>query len=372
MTKKYFKGLNSLRFVAAFIVILTHIELLKLWNGMDNLLDVPFFNRTGGHLGVILFFVLSGFLITYLLLKEFEAKNKINILKFYGRRILRIWPIYYLTVIFCVFILPILNDFFGFTFQAYSFNQVVYYFCFLPNIAKSLSLFVDGIVHLWSIGVEEQFYLIWPFIILFFRKHLFIVLVVFFLGISILPFFIGFLNTHSNLFLDNKILFERLLSFVEHFKINAMSIGGIIAYIYYNQKNWLNWLFKYYIGEFLVLITFALWFYGFQLYTISDEFYAILFSLIIYKVVINDKPLIKLFDNRIVNYLGEISYGLYVYHWLVLQTVINFVKRYIVNFEHEMIKVNLIIYIGTIFFTILISHFSYQYFEKFFLKYKRN
>jgi peptidoglycan/LPS O-acetylase OafA/YrhL len=81
MNKVYFPNLNGLRFFAAFSVMLYHF----FGEGLIN-----------GHYGVVLFFVLSGFLITYLLFEEKEKFGKIEIKKFYFRRILRIWPLYYL------------------------------------------------------------------------------------------------------------------------------------------------------------------------------------------------------------------------------------------------------------------------------------
>lgn len=118
-SRTYFGGLNSLRFFAAMAVVLTHVELVKkllfydctLWlktddwiigNALQSILRegppkpiswLSPFVTFGGYFGVIFFFVLSGFLITYLLLKEKERSQTIAIKNFYIRRILRIWQI---------------------------------------------------------------------------------------------------------------------------------------------------------------------------------------------------------------------------------------------------------------------------------------
>mgnify|MGYP000751166612 CR=1 FL=1 len=95
----YFKGFNGVRFIAASAVIVHHIEEYKAVYlfGRDDLWARPFVYQLG-RLGVALFFVLSGFLITYLLLAEKQKTGTIAIRKFYIRRVLRIWPLYFLIV----------------------------------------------------------------------------------------------------------------------------------------------------------------------------------------------------------------------------------------------------------------------------------
>ncbi|MBL0102606.1 MAG: acyltransferase [Bacteroidetes bacterium] len=102
MTNKiHFPGLNGLRFIAAFLVLVHHNERIKLRLGLENFWESQFIIVVG-KLGVILFFVLSGFLITYLLLKEEKKTGSIHVKQFYIRRILRIWPLYFLIMgLFC-------------------------------------------------------------------------------------------------------------------------------------------------------------------------------------------------------------------------------------------------------------------------------
>lgn len=89
----YFKNLNSVRFIAATFVVIHHIEQLK------GLAGYPYRSwYVLGRTGVILFFALSGFLITSLLLAEQRETGCIHLRKFYVRRALRIWPLYYLIV----------------------------------------------------------------------------------------------------------------------------------------------------------------------------------------------------------------------------------------------------------------------------------
>lgn len=105
LTKIYFPNLNGLRFIAAFMVIVYHIEQFLSYFGYQNLTRNPVIKLIG-PLGVELFFVLSGFLITYLILAEEKVTKTISIKDFYIRRILRIWPLYYFVGFLAFFVLP--------------------------------------------------------------------------------------------------------------------------------------------------------------------------------------------------------------------------------------------------------------------------
>ena len=94
---KLFPGLNSLRFMAAFLVLMHHSETIKSKHGIVNFDWLGLF-KNGGN-AVTFFFVLSGFLITYLLLKERHKTATTSIKNFYLKRVLRIWPLYFLLVL---------------------------------------------------------------------------------------------------------------------------------------------------------------------------------------------------------------------------------------------------------------------------------
>src|SRR5215204_2292769 len=103
----YFKNITSLRFFAALLVFCSHFEIIKKLNGLPAFTHVAFF-REAGHLGVVCFFVLSGFLITYLLLREQNDFSRIHVGRFYLRRVLRIWPLYFLILVLGFFVFPML------------------------------------------------------------------------------------------------------------------------------------------------------------------------------------------------------------------------------------------------------------------------
>src|SRR5690554_6407842 len=124
--KIFFNGLNELRAFAALSVIFHHIELFKLRDGISSIFSNSYFHffiEKLGKNGVYLFFVLSGFLITYLLLQEKSNNhNKISFKKFYLRRIFRIWPLYYTVIAISFILIPFL----AFNFEI--FRLTPYYF----------------------------------------------------------------------------------------------------------------------------------------------------------------------------------------------------------------------------------------------------
>ena len=159
--RSYMPGLDGLRALAVFAVIAFHLSL-------------PF--APGGFLGVTLFFVLSGYLITDLLLSEWTINNKINFKDFYIRRGKRLLPsIYFLLICLTAYISIFAPDFlsnlksdilpaaFSFSNWWYIFNKIPYFESF-----ASPSLFI----HFWSLAVEVQFYLIWPFLLFLMQRFI--------------------------------------------------------------------------------------------------------------------------------------------------------------------------------------------------------
>ena len=178
----YLPGLNTLRFIAAFFVVISHanISLFKL--GIYDECKFPFLNRGGDS--VDFFFTLSGFLITYLLINELKNTQTISITQFYRRRVLRIWPLYFLIIIIGFIILGVVYPMIykKAFFETDILSLVLMFVFFIPNFAAKN--FMVGLLNpLWSIGVEEQFYLFWAPLVKKFRKHIFSV-VLFFLVLS--------------------------------------------------------------------------------------------------------------------------------------------------------------------------------------------
>ena len=200
--KVFFPNLNGLRAIGALTVVFGLIELSKKEFGLPNLLgSFYYFKFTSGHLGVLLFYTLSGFLITYLLFVVKINFNTINIKEFLIRRALRIWPIYYLAVFFTLFFFPLfIFDYPGRVFLSDDRFWPIFfiYFFLVPNFGSVGIGGAGGIFQLGTIGTEEQFYWIWPFFIKFF-KRIDVFLLLFFIFISLLPHFVDYSKIHYRL-----------------------------------------------------------------------------------------------------------------------------------------------------------------------------
>lgn len=139
-------GLDFLRAVAVMLVLGDHssAELLGLGVGLN------------GGLGVELFFVLSGFLITWMLQHEFQKKNTIDFRAFYWRRLLRLMPIFYVYVIACLLMLALLH-------RPIPWGAVISGLTYTTNYYQALhDAPTHFLSHCWSLAVEEQFYFLWP------------------------------------------------------------------------------------------------------------------------------------------------------------------------------------------------------------------
>ena len=191
----HLSGLNGLRAIAALSVVVAHVTL-------DHIADFGFpnnFDFAMADYGVTLFFVISGFLITFLLLKEIENTSTISVPKFYARRILRIWPIYYLFIIISFIVCWIFNS----EIQFYNQNFWLYIF-FASNIPLVFHQQIFILAHYWSIGVEEQFYALWPWLVKFSKNKLLLISLSVFGVIFLLKLFWSFESYSLSLILISK------------------------------------------------------------------------------------------------------------------------------------------------------------------------
>lgn len=366
----YFNGLNALRFFAASLVVFHHAEQIRSKSGLFTLKSFSFFNN--GGIAVTFFFILSGFLITYLLLKERSSKGVISIKKFYYRRILRIWPLYYLLVFIGALLIPFLISYLNISYEMpYTFSEVILFFIFF---APFMVTFIFGhhlLEPLWSIGVEEIFYIFWAPIVKYINisvtKLSVFIIVLKFLLVSLSPFFI-----------ENELYFQ-LLGKLQFESMAVGALGAVWVFKYYEQFD--SSFFIFHRLTQIILMSFITIRIVFFKYLISNvnEFAFIqstfvfnlavnfLFLWLILNVSLNKHSLIKL-NSRVFNFLGDISYGIYMYHMLIIFTIMLVLKDYLMSIDE--ISATVLFYFLVFLGTIFVSYVSKQYFENYFINLK--
>ncbi len=344
----FLPGLNGLRAIAAISVVIAHVT-------NQNISDFGFpntFNFGLADYGVTLFFVISGFLITFLLLKEQMVSGNILVPKFYLRRILRIWPLYYFYILIIIAFLYLTNKT-----EDFKSEQLWFYVFFMANIPIIAHNVIFLIAHYWSIGVEEQFYLFWPWFLKIKKSKLFkiIVIIIFLL---IIAKFILYL-TVGQASLSYRFLF--------YSRFQCMMIGALGGILFIaKNKLFLN-LFSAKLVQFLSWIIFFL--IGFNLIDfpliVSHEVISVASLSIIIGQFFTDRRLVNL-DTKFFDMTGKISYGVYIYHPLVIVMLSKIIKP----IEMQITVRYIIAYSTSVIISLCIAWISFKYFENPFLKLK--
>lgn len=364
----YIEKIDVIRFLAAMMVVVYHgyDRWVSIW-GYNRFMvtteDENSLNTAGkwinsalqnGGFGVDVFFLISGFLITMLLLKERESFGKINIPKFYIRRSLRIWPLYYLTIS----VAPFLVSWLGKTGEPNYWANLFFYNNF---DTASTHYWIYPLAHMWSLCVEEHFYLLWPFIIAFVPlKRLFNVMV-FVVCASVCYRAYVVLNTPEpwyTLFLSS---FSR---------VDVIAIGGIAGYLHWKKPISLNISVG---ARLMIYAVFIVLICNDKIYAWDNLFMACVkkyiyvgmagFAMLNY--LFNEKPLLNWTNNKVIRYFGKVSYGIYVIGLIALDVIVE-------KIMFQLGSSNLYFYWAlVILFSIGIPILSYELYEKWFLKLKK-
>lgn len=366
---KYFESLNGLRFIAAYLVVMHHSETIRNKNGLFNLDHLAFFKN--GGTAVTFFFVLSGFLITWLLLKEHAKTGRISVSHFYLRRVLRIWPLYFLLVLIGAVLVPYALGMIGYDYEMpYTFGQTWYWFLFFMPFIVNFKFGHHLLEPLWSIGVEEVFYLMWAPLVKFLRKHILWLLY----GVIAIKVILLLVATFAN----PGDLFSYVVATLQ---FEAMAIGGLGAWWLYNREKPVSgaFVFRKPVQSFLfVLLVLRL---GFHYYFSQYQLYQLLFNLpvlsslvleglflfTIINLSVNEKRLFS-FKGRWIDYLGDISYGVYMYHMLIIFAVVLVLKKLLLQLSP--LPATLAYYAIVTTGVILVASLSKKLFEDPFLRLK--
>jgi peptidoglycan/LPS O-acetylase OafA/YrhL len=356
--REHFQSIDALRFFAFLKVYLLHIPLDDKFPNFSLI-------KLGGGIGVSFFFVLSGFLIAYLLFLEKANSNRIDLLNFYKRRAFRIWPLFFLMVII-VFLLPFdLKQQLGLHMVGggYDFDWR-FSFTFLENYkmiimdqfpkTTPLSVF-------WSLCIEEHFYIVWGLLFYFLSSKNVLRLLISFV-------IIAWVSRGYESYFSNNLVIETndLLTNMDYF-----SCGGILAYVFVFHQVKLNavllkigkWNLKLcLLGLVLILI------FHNQLIPDRTEFsfifkpsiIAAVFTLIICLFISAESGIV--IKSKLLNYLGVRSYGLYVFHIIAIHMMYQYCLLHHIRIDTTL---SLFLFILISFSsTVLVSMLSYRYFEK--------
>jgi len=354
--KLYFSNLDGLRAIAVLLVVVWHIELHKVRFGFKQL----FFNDIG-FMGVSVFFVLSGFLITYILMVEKAVEGQVNIKSFYVRRVLRIWPLYFFALFFGFFIYP----------GGMSFGTLIMCLFLMPNIPFMMMHIHPFVQPIWTIGVEEQFYLFQPQFLRIKNKKVMLIAII---GLTLLIDMVKVIGFRF----PSKSVMGWVANCLYFFRIDELLMGSIAAILFYNYNNRTQQgksLFKLVLSKYVQIMAW-LYFAG-HIFApgILHHLFAnnLLFVFAIVALVINlcaPQTSIVQLDNRVMRYIGKVSYGIYLLHNIALVSLLYIMKKYFSDLNP--LTLNLIIYGLTFPLAILLASLSYTYFESYFLKLKNH
>ncbi len=363
-SKIFFPNLDGLRFFSFFIVFLTHAlstdnpAIMQL--SWYKLIKVRMFSD--GELGVSFFFVLSGFLISYLLIKEKELTNRIDVKSFYIRRILRIWPLYYFVILFGFLIFPALKAHFGQV--PHETSNPLLCLTFLNNFDRIYNGDADAsvITIMWSVAIEEQFYLIWP--VLFFLvpsksyRYIFIAVML--------------ISTLFRVFYIHKTTIDYHTLGV----ISDMAMGGLGAYLILNSSSFFNGIknlsknsiFILYLSVIALIVFKQEIFATTTMQILKRLIMAGIFIMVILEQNFAEKSLFKVGNWKIISSLGKYTYGLYCLHGIAVLATITILKKY--SLLNESWQIWLLQLPIALLLSIFISWVSYTYFESWFLRLK--
>jgi peptidoglycan/LPS O-acetylase OafA/YrhL len=334
----YIPALDGIRAVAALLVLSLHVttgesipsELRKL--------------TLIGQTGVDLFFVLSGFLITRILLSSRTSGTYFS--HFYVRRILRIFPLYYFFLVLFFFVRPLI-----FADAWTPFSHQIWSWLFLENIPLTFnSIPTGGPNHYWTLAVEEHFYLLWPLSVWVFSTRQ-------------LRFFLGGLIILAPI-VRIALLSQNLGTYYFTFaRMDGLALGSLLAVLYQEQnarsrsltivaRSLLIALPIFLIPMFLAFSgSHADWLQVVKL-SLIPAFYFALLSFCLFDSA--GSGVVGIFSLRPLRWLGSISYGLYVYHAITFE----FVERF--HIGETNLPLRFIVFFGV---TVLIAYLSYKFFE---------
>lgn len=312
----YIPYLDGMRGLAIILVILAHIGLGSI---------VP------GGFGVSLFFFISGFLITKLMIVEYESTNTISFKKFYLRRVFRLYPALVAMIILTIIIIFILHGRNAQIHPMAVWSSLFYFYNYYYVYLKPAALnSFDNLFNItWSLSIEEHFYLIFP-VLFYWLYHKKDVLLRFLLALCVITFAYRFYLLYTSADVDAT---KKAIYVLTETRADSIIWGCISALLIYKNQN------KYYLkllqsnwalplGVFIVLCSFL---FGHTLFAEASRYtkQAMAFFVIVPCIgyFAPTSFVRKIFENQMLTYIGKISYSLYLFHWKAITLADYFYKE---------------------------------------------
>ena len=358
---KYFKELNSLRFIGFIGIFFGHVFFSNSSEIINSKIYATLFSygKISGFISIDSFFVLSSFLITWKALEEIKFTNTFQFKNFLIRRSLRIWPLYFL-IVFLGFSLEYFRSYYFL--ESEKLPSLWNFILFILNydIIKNGYNFLFFMVFMWSISVEEQFYVLWAITIKWVNKYLF--------GISLLIIFISLI---FRIYFINDPL---SLNFHTVSALGNFGIGAITAILAFKNPHFINKLQSLTRNTIILFYLIIFTFFILMPVLLENDFFiviqrvlfSIFFSFIILEQTYCYNSIFKVSRIKYFNFFGKISYGLYCYHGIMITIILQmggFLKESLLN---SLFLLPILIFISTL----LISYFSFRFYEAKFLKFK--
>lgn len=349
----YFPRLDGLRFLAFLLVFVHHYLVLS---GFFE----PF--RLHGWIGVELFFVISSYLLTKLLVEELKQTDKILIGSYFLRRVLRIWPLYFGYILLMLFLT-------NFADLKMCFIRLAGLFTFTDNFVTAKIGFNQHIyqtAHLWTISLEQQYYLLLPFLVYFARKMHMKKVVLYSIVIWLIMIICRLISVNLQM--------KHPFIWVLPIQADAFLFGTLLGLgVFEELFNKISNTIKLLAGVLLVGIIFFI--------PNVDEigvnqvviymFLAVGLVLILDGVMKNNQKWSNIFSTKIIRYFGKISYGLYVYHMICIAYIPDFIQNNLGLLSKHIFLYRMLVCLITLILTILLAVLSYEFYEKWFLKLKQ-
>lgn len=341
---KHIPALDGIRGIAILLVMLFHLKIPGLSLGWS---------------GVPLFFVLSGFLITGILVEAKTEKFSEYLRAFYIKRTLRIFPLFYAYLAL---------NFVTLLFSWRPTDGYIWYVLYLQNYHIGYEINrggnLPGIVgHTWSLAVEEQFYLIWPFVVYWLNRKKLVWLCFLLIIISPISRW-AILHSYGNVYMANVTLLSCL---------DMMAYGALLALLRKSEMG-TKYVYTFFaIG--CALLGYAVYELGISAFWYPQEwvnsaFYlftalAFIFGMVIWSVTVKKSTrLVRLLTIRPLQFTGKISYGLYIWHSIIFLAVERLTaKSSVLSMAIVSVPLALVL-------TYVASCFSFYFFEIYFLNFK--